>query len=128
MKFNVTVSKHVYHAWSESDMEEKKDLENMGFRIEKGKASNDHYYLDPNTPPIIVDLTTMEDSNLEFSDLMNELYLVKLAKDHFVVYTADRVGSQADRNLGFAQISLVRNERLAEITVDNGEISIKALD
>ena len=61
MKFNVTVSKHVYHAWSESDMEEKKDLENMGFRIEKGKASNDHYYLDPNTPPIIVDLTTMED-------------------------------------------------------------------
>ncbi|MDW7655734.1 MAG: M56 family metallopeptidase [Bacillota bacterium] len=76
----------------------------------------------------LVDLTTMEDSNLEFSDLMNELYLVKLAEDHFVVYTADRVGSQADRNLGFAQISLVRNERLAEITDDNGEISIKSLD
>ncbi len=43
-------------------------------------------------------------------------------------YTADRVGNPADTNLGFAHISLVRNERLAEITVENGEISIKALD
>lgn len=76
----------------------------------------------------LVNLSTIEDINLKFSDLMNELYLIKLAKDHFVVYTAERVGSPTDAALGVAQISLARKKRFAEITVNNGEISIKAMD
>ena len=63
-----------------------------------------------------------------YFNMMNELYLVKLADDHFVVYTAERVANSAFENQNFAHISLVRKDRQAEITVDNGEINIMALD
>jgi hypothetical protein len=76
----------------------------------------------------LVDLSTIEDSNLEFSDLINELYLVKLAKDHFVAYTAYHVECQVDASIYYTYIGLARKERFAEITIDNGEISIKAMD
>lgn len=62
------------------------------------------------------------------TNMMNELYLTKLADDHFIVYTAERVANSAFENQEFAQISLVRKDRQVEITADNGEISIKALD
>lgn len=59
--------------------------------------------------------------------MMNELYLMKLDEDHFVVYTAEYVHDSAYKNLGFAHISLARKERFAAITADRGEISIKPL-
>ena len=60
--------------------------------------------------------------------MMNELYLMKLADDHFVVYTAERVANSAFENQHFAQISLLRKDRQVEVYADNGAIIIKAMD
>jgi len=62
------------------------------------------------------------------ANMMNELYLVKLADDHFVVYTAERVANPAFENQHFAQISLLRKDRQVEVSSDNEAIIIMALD
>jgi hypothetical protein len=56
--------------------------------------------------------------------MLSELYLVPLLPNRVIVYAADSAIAEGN----FANITLHRQEKLAEITADGGELAITPLD
>ncbi len=69
-------------------------------------------------------LTTRTETILSYASMLSELYLVPLLPNRVIVYAADSAIAEGN----FANITLHRQEKLAEITADGGELAITPLD